>query len=134
MSGDRQGPVVSTPHAPAAIGPYAQGRTGTLAGRWIVTSGQVGLDPPTGKLVPGGVSAETEQALRNLQAILTAAHASLQDVVKTTVYLADMSEFKAMNEVYARHFPDPKPARSTVAAAGLPLGARVEIEAWALIP
>lgn len=133
MSDDPLVPVVRTPHAPAAIGPYSQGRTGRLAGRWIISSGQVGLDPSTGKLVEGGAPAETERALRNLEAILSAADASLGDVVKTTVYLADMAEFKAMNEVYARFFPDPKPARTTVAAGGLPLGARVEIEAWALL-
>ena len=126
--------AIQTPHAPAAIGPYAQGRTGSLSGRWIVSSGQVGLDPATGKLVPGGVGAETERALQNLDAVLNAAHAGLGDVVKTTVFLADMGDFAAMNEVYGRFFPEPKPARSTVAVRSLPRDARVEIEAWAFLP
>ena len=126
--------VLRTPDAPAAIGPYSQGRTGPLSGRWIVTSGQVGLDPATGALVPGGVATETERALRNLEAILRAGGGSLGDVVKTTVFLVDMADFAAMNEVYARHLPDPRPSRSTFAVRGLPLGARVEIEAWAFLP
>jgi 2-iminobutanoate/2-iminopropanoate deaminase len=99
-----------------------------------VTSGQVGLDPATGALVPGGVKAETDRAIQNLTAVLLAGGANLGHVVKTTVFLADMSEFGAMNEVYAAAFPDPKPARSTVAVKGLPRDARVEIEAWAILP
>jgi 2-iminobutanoate/2-iminopropanoate deaminase len=134
VSGDRPDPVIRTPDAPAAIGPYSQGRTGPLAGRWIATSGQVGIDPGTKALVPGGVTAETERALRNLDAVLRAGGGSLRDVVKTTVFLADMAEFAAMNEVYARHFPDAKPSRSTIAVRELPLQARVEIEAWAFLP
>ncbi len=126
--------TLHTPNAPAAIGPYAQGRTGPLSGRWIVSSGQVGLDPGSGQLVPGGVQAETERALRNLEAVLSAGNASLKDVVKTTVFLADMADFAAMNEVYARFFPELKPARSTVAVRGLPKEARVEIEVWAIVP
>jgi 2-iminobutanoate/2-iminopropanoate deaminase len=126
--------AIQTPHAPAAIGPYAQGRTGTLSGRWIVSSGQVGIDPSTGVLVPGGVRAETERAIQNLEAVLKAAGANLGDVVKTTVFLADMAEFTPMNEIYGRFFPDPKPARSTVAVRGLPKDARVEIEVWAFLP
>jgi len=125
--------VIQTPHAPAAIGPYAQGRTGSLAGRWLVSSGQVGLDPATGALVPGGVAAETERVMKNLEAVLSAGSARFQDVIKTTVYLADMADFSAMNEVYSRFFPDPKPARSTVAVRGLPKDARVEIEVWAIV-
>jgi len=125
--------VIQTPHAPAAIGPYAQGRTGSLAGRWLVSSGQVGLDPTTGALVPGGVAAETERVMKNLEAVLSAGSARFQDVIKTTVYLADMADFGAMNEVYSRFFPDPKPARSTVAVRGLPKDARVEIEVWAIV-
>ena len=125
--------TIQTPNATAAIGPYAQGRTGPLTGRWLVTSGQVGLDPATGALVPGGVGPETERALKNLEAVLAAGNARLEDVVKTTVFLADMADFAAMNEVYARFFPDPKPARSTVAVKGLPKDARVEIEVWAIV-
>jgi len=134
VSGTPSEPVLRTPDAPAAIGPYSQGRAGALSGRWIVTSGQVGIDPATKNLVPGGIVPETERVLRNLEAVLGAGGASLRDVVKTTVFLADMAEFAAMNEVYARHFPDAKPSRTTVAARGLPLDARVEIEAWAFLP
>ena len=126
--------VLRTDGAPAAIGPYAQGRTGTLGGRWIATSGQVGLDPTTGALVPGGVAAETERAIQNLESVLRAGGASLGSVVKTTVFLADMGEFQAMNEVYGRWFQDPLPARSTVAVRELPRSARVEIDAWAFLP
>ena len=132
MSADSK-TVIQTPHAPAAIGPYAQGRTGSLAGRWLVSSGQVGLDPATGALVPGGVAAETERVMKNLEAVLSAGSARFQDVIKTTVYLADIADFSAMNEVYSRFFPDPKPARSTVAVRGLPKDARVEIEVWAIV-
>ena len=127
------GRVVRTDNAPNAIGPYVQGRTGTLAGRWIVTSGQVGIDPATQALVQGGVAAETERAIRNLEAILKAGGGSLADVVKTTVFLADMAEFQAMNEVYARMFREPFPTRSTVAVRELPRSARFEIEAWAFV-
>ena len=119
--------------APAAIGPYVQGRTGPLTGRWITTSGQIGLDPKTGTMVPGGIAAETERVIDNLEAILGSAGASLAHVIKTTVFLAEMGEFGAMNEIYARRFPDPKPARTTVAVRELPRAGRVEIEAWALI-
>jgi 2-iminobutanoate/2-iminopropanoate deaminase len=125
--------ILRTPGAPAAIGPYVQGRTGPLQGRWIVTSGQIGLDPATGSMVKGGVAAETERVVANLRAVLEAAGATLASVVKTTVYLADMDEFGPMNEVYARLIPDPKPARTTIAALGLPRHARVEIEAWAFV-
>jgi 2-iminobutanoate/2-iminopropanoate deaminase len=125
--------VVQTDRAPAAIGPYVQGRAGRLQGRWIATSGQIGIDPKTGSLVPGGIAVETERVIDNLEAILGSAGASLADVVKTTVFLAEMGEFGAMNEVYARRFPDPKPARTTVAVRELPRAGRVEIEAWALI-
>ncbi|HEX5031010.1 MAG TPA: Rid family detoxifying hydrolase [Candidatus Eisenbacteria bacterium] len=127
------GRVVKTDSAPNAIGPYAQGRTGALAGRWIVTSGQVGIDPATQKLVSGGVAAETERAIQNLEAILKAGGGSLADIVKTTVFLADMAEFRAMNEVYARMMGEPYPSRSTIAVRELPLSARVEIEAWAFV-
>jgi len=127
------GSLIHTPHAPAAVGPYAQGRSVPLSGRWIVTAGQVGLDPATGTMVPGGIGAETERALQNLKAVLEASQATLGDVVKTTVFLIDMADFAAMNEVYARFFPGPKPARSTVAVKGLPPEARVEIEVWAIV-
>ncbi len=126
--------AIQTPNAPAAIGPYAQGRIVPLSGRWLVSSGQVGLDPATGALVSGGVGPETERAIRNLEAVLEAGNARLTDVVKTTVFLADMADFTAMNEVYGRFFRDPKPARSTVAVRGLPRDARVEIEVWAIVP
>jgi 2-iminobutanoate/2-iminopropanoate deaminase len=125
--------VLKTNDAPAAIGPYVQGRSGNLSGRWIITSGQIGLDPKTGNMVGGGVAAETERVLANLRAVLESGGASFADVVKTTVYLADMDEFAAMNEVYARAFSDPKPARSTVAVKRLPKDARVEIEVWAFL-
>lgn len=120
---------VETGGAPAAIGPYSQGiRTGSL----VFAAGQVGLDPASGELVQGGVAEQTERALRNVTAVLDAAGASLERVVKTTVFLADMDDFAAMNEVYARHFSAPFPARSTVAVKTLPKGALVEVEAIAV--
>lgn len=120
---------VETGGAPAAIGPYSQGiRTGSL----VFAAGQLGLDPASGELVQGGVAEQTERALRNVTAVLDAAGASLERVVKTTVFLADMDDFAAMNEVYARHFSAPFPARSTVAVKTLPKGALVEVEAIAV--
>ena len=133
MSQTREGGILRTEAAPAAIGPYSQGRSGRMAGRWIVTSGQTGIDPGTGALVPGGVVPETERVIQNLVAVLEAGGATLADVVKTTVFLADMADFAAMNEVYARRFPDPKPSRTTVAVRELPKSGRVEIEAWAFL-
>ncbi len=121
------------PGAPAPIGPYAAGRTGPLAGRWVVTSGQTGIDPETGKLTEGGIAAQTERVLQNVRAVLRAGGADLSDVVKTTVYLSDMADFAAMNEVYAGAFGEHKPARTTIAAKGLPLNCLVEIEAWAFL-
>jgi 2-iminobutanoate/2-iminopropanoate deaminase len=121
--------IVSTDRAPAAIGPYSQGIT---TDGLVFTAGQVALDPRTGELVGQTVAEQTEQVLRNLAAVLAAAGTSLALVVKTTVYLADMADFAAMNDVYARHFGSHKPARATVQAAGLPKGARVEIDAIAL--
>ncbi|CDM65001.1 RidA family protein [Pyrinomonas methylaliphatogenes] len=118
---------IDTERAPQAIGPYSQA---IVSGEWIFTSGQIPLDPQTGEMVEGDVRAQTERVLLNLEAILEAAGASLRDVVKTTVYLADLNDFSAMNEVYARFFTDP-PARSTVQVARLPRDARVEIEAVA---
>ena len=120
--------AVTTGGAPAAIGPYSQG---ILAGDLIFCSGQLGLDPLTGELVEGGVEAQTERALRNLTAVLDAAGASMADIVKTTIFLADMADFAAVNAVYAKHMPDPPPARSTFAVGALPKGGLIEIEAIA---
>jgi 2-iminobutanoate/2-iminopropanoate deaminase len=120
--------AVTTSGAPAAIGPYSQG---IVSGDLIFCSGQLGLDPATGDLVEGGVEAQTERALRNLASVLDAAGASIADVVKTTVFLADIHDFAAVNAVYARHMPDPAPARSTFAVGALPKGGLVEIEAIA---
>lgn len=121
--------TVATDKAPKAIGPYSQA---IVAGHAVYTAGQVALDPRTGQLVGTTVADQTEQVLQNLAAVLAAAGSSLGQVVKTTVYLADMGDFAAMNEVYARHFGGHRPARSTVAVAGLPKGARVEIETIAV--
>ena len=130
--------AVSTAAAPAAAGPYSQavstGSTGST-GSTVYISGQVPLDPATGALVEGGIQAQAERVLTNIGAILEAAGLSYADVVKTTVLLADIADFKAVNEVYARFFTGPVlPARAAFAVAGLPLGARVEIEAVALRP
>jgi 2-iminobutanoate/2-iminopropanoate deaminase len=119
---------ITTAGAPAAIGPYSQG---IVAGGMVFCSGQLGLDPATGELVPGGVEAEAERALKNLAAVLDAAGLGMADVVKTTIFLADMGDFAAINGVYARHMPEPPPARSTFAVAALPKGGRIEIEAIA---
>ena len=121
--------VVATDQAPKAIGPYSQA---IVANGLVYTAGQIALDPQRGELVGKTVAEQSEQVLRNLTAVLTAAGSSLAQVVKTTVFLADMADFPAMNEVYAKHFGTHKPARSTVAAKGLPKGALVEIEAIAL--
>ncbi len=121
--------VVSTDTAPGAIGPYNQA---VVANGFVFTAGQIALIPGEGKLVDGGVDVQTERVLENLKAVLEAAGSSLDRVVKTTVFLADMAEFPAMNEVYARFFPEDAPARSTVAAKGLPMNVRVEIDAVAL--
>jgi 2-iminobutanoate/2-iminopropanoate deaminase len=122
---------VSTPGAPRAIGPYSQG---IRAGGFLFTAGQVGFDPASGELVDGGIAEQTARVLDNIRAILEAADTDLSRVVKTTVFLVDMADFSAMNEVYARVFGDHRPARSTVAVAALPRGARVEIEAVAAMP
>ena len=125
---------LSAPGAPAAIGPYSQAQVVRLHGgnRLVFTSGQVALDPETGELKGADIAAQTEQVLKNLAAVLSGAGLELADVVKTTVFLADMADFQGMNQVYEKHFPSPAPARTTVAAAGLPRGARVEIEAVAV--
>ena len=116
---------VSTDRAPKAIGPYSQA---TIADDVVYTAGQIALDPATGEIVAGGVTQQTERVFANLRAILEAAGSSLASVVKTTVYLTDMNDFKAMNDVYAGAFGDHRPARSTVAVAALPRGVRVEID------
>jgi len=121
--------AIATPNAPAAIGPYSQGIS---ADSFLFLSGQVALDPATGQLVAGDIRAQTERVLKNLEAVLQAAGSSMAAVVRTTVYLADMNDFAAMNEVYARFFPAPPPARSTVQAARLPRDARVEIDVIAV--
>lgn len=117
--------TVSTEEAPTAIGPYSQGVWG---GELFFSAGQIGLEPKSGKMVAGGIVLETRRVLANLAGVLEAAGLSLRDVVKTTVYLADMAEFGAMNEVYGEAFEPPYPARSTVEVARLPLDGRVEIE------
>jgi 2-iminobutanoate/2-iminopropanoate deaminase len=124
--------VIATSQAPEAIGPYSQA---IRAGKFVFTAGQVALDPATGELVGSDAATQTRQALLNVQAILEAAGSSLDRVVKTTVFLQDMADFAAMNEVYAQQFGDRPPARSTVAVAGLPRAdALVEIEAIAILP
>lgn len=122
---------VATPDAPRAIGPYSQA---IRANGFLFTAGQVGFDPATGELVDGGIAEQTARVLENLRAILRAAGVDLSSVVKTTVYLVDMGEFAAMNEMYAGAFGQHRPARSTVAVAALPRGARVEIDAVAVLP
>jgi 2-iminobutanoate/2-iminopropanoate deaminase len=123
--------VVSTSRAPKAIGPYSQG---IKAGDFLFTAGQAGVDPASGRLVEGGIAAQTRQALENIRAILEAAGSSLQSVVKCGVFLADLADFQVMNSVYAEFFPANQgpPARTTVQAAKLPMGALVEIDAVAL--
>jgi 2-iminobutanoate/2-iminopropanoate deaminase len=121
---------VSSPGAPKAIGPYSQA---VAVNGFIFTAGQVALDPARGELIAGGIAEQTAQALENLRAVLTAAGSSLSQVVKTTVFLVDMADFAAMNEVYGQAFGGHRPARSTVAVAALPRGARVEIEVIATV-
>jgi len=133
--------AIVTADAPTAIGPYSQGIIHEVGGtastgpgtRLVYCSGQIGLDPASGELVEG-CEAQVERALRNLGAVLAAAGATWQDVVKTTVFLADIGDFGRVNEVYARHMPDPPPARSTFAVGALPKGGLVEIEAIAIVP
>jgi 2-iminobutanoate/2-iminopropanoate deaminase len=120
--------IVATDAAPQAIGPYSQA---VVVDGTVYTAGQIALDPQTGDVVGRTAAEQTERVLQNLAAVLAAAGSGLGLVVKTTVYLADMADFPAMNEVYARHFGNHKPARSTVQAAGLPKGVRVEIDAIA---
>jgi 2-iminobutanoate/2-iminopropanoate deaminase len=121
--------IIQTENAPKAIGPYS---VGVRAGGLIFTAGQIGLDPHTNEIVPGGIEAETRQILSNLKNVLEAAGSSLNHVVKTTVFLRDMNDFARMNAVYGEFFPGEPPARSTIQVAGLPRGVAVEIEAIAL--
>jgi 2-iminobutanoate/2-iminopropanoate deaminase len=122
--------AVSTDRAPAALGPYSQA---IVAGGFVFCSGMAGIDPDTGSAADG-IEAQTEQALRNLAAVLEAAGSSLQDVVKTTVFYAHVDDFPLLNAVYGRHMPDPPPARSAPADVDLPRGLLVSIEAIALLP
>lgn len=122
--------VIATDQAPRAIGPYSQA---IRAGNLLFCSGQIPIDPATGEFVSGGVAEQTEQVMRNLSEVLQAGQSSLKHVVKTTVFLADMDDFTAMNEVYGRFFGENPPARATVQAARLPRDAKVEIEAIAFI-
>lgn len=120
--------AIQTQAAPQAIGPYSQA---IEAGEWIFCSGQIGLDPASGRLVEGGVEAETRRALQNIRAVLEAAGLGFEDIVKTTIFLVDLREFEAVNKSYGEHARAPYPARSTVQVAALPRGARIEIEAVA---
>jgi len=122
---------VSTPNAPAAIGPYSQG---VRAGDLLFTAGQIALDPSTGKFLEGDITQQTDRAMQNLEAVLASAGAGWKDVVKTTVFLLDLADFSTFNEAYARHLGSARPARSTVQVAALPRGARVEIEVVAQVP
>lgn len=124
MSAER----IATDAAPRALGPYAQA---VATGDLVFCAGQVGIDPASGTLVPGGIGAETARACENLAAVLAAAGLGLADVVKTTVYVVDLGEFARVNEIYGTYFPAPHPARATVEVAALPAGARIEIEAIA---
>lgn len=121
--------IIATDAAPAAIGPYSQAIS---AGGFLFCSGQIPLVPESGELVSGDIRLETERVMENLAAVLAAGGSGFGRVVKTTIYLVDMADFPAVNEVYGRYFPDTRPARATVAVAALPRGARVEVEAVAL--
>jgi 2-iminobutanoate/2-iminopropanoate deaminase len=125
--------IVTTAGAPKAIGPYSQA-VSAPAGRLLFCSGQIPLDPSSGEMVGAGdVRAQAERVLQNLGAVLTAGGASFASVVKTTIFLIDLGDFGAVNEIYARYFPSQPPARATVQAAGLPRGALIEIEAIAIV-
>ena len=123
--------IISTSKAPQAIGPYSQA---IRVGRFVYTAGQIAINPETSQIVEGEVSAQAEQVMQNLQAVLEAAGTSLDNVVKTTIFLRYMKDFSAVNEVYGKFFGAENPARSTVAVSALPLNALVEIEAVALVP
>ena len=122
--------IISTEHAPAAVGPYSQA---VKVGDFIYTAGQIPLEPQTGSLVDGGIEAQTNQVMQNLAAVLEAAGSSLTQIVKTTIFVTDINDFAAVNQVYGSFFVDNPPARSTVQVAALPLGASVEIEAVAIL-
>ncbi len=122
--------VIHTDKAPAAVGPYSQA---IRVGQWVFTAGQIGINPTTGRLAEGLV-AQTRQTLQNLEAVLVAAGTNLRHVVKTTIYMVDLSEFRTVNAIYGEVFDENPPARSTVQVAALPLGALVEIEAIAVLP
>jgi 2-iminobutanoate/2-iminopropanoate deaminase len=125
---------IRTAHAPAAIGPYSQAVVVPVGHqRMVFCSGQIALDPATGTVIEGDVAAQTRQVLENLGAVLSAAGASFANVVKTTIFLADMADFATVNAIYGERFPAEPPARSTVAAAGLPRNVRVEIDAIAVL-
>jgi 2-iminobutanoate/2-iminopropanoate deaminase len=128
--GEMKREAVGTAGAPKAIGPYSQA---VRAGGFLFCSGQIPLDPLTGKMVDGGIEAQTERVLSNLEAVLIAGGATLGSVVKTTVYLVDLGEFQAMNAVYGNYFREDPPARATVQVVKLPAGARVEIDAVAAV-
>ena len=121
---------ITTDKAPQAIGPYSQA---IAAGQLLFLSGQIPLDPATGKLVDGGIAEQTHRVMSNLREVLTAAGSSFDNVVRTTIFLADMNDFAAVNEVYGSYFENPAPARACVQAAALPMKARVEIDAVALL-
>jgi 2-iminobutanoate/2-iminopropanoate deaminase len=123
--------IISTSKAPKAIGPYSQA---VRVGRFVHTAGQIAIDPETSQIVEGGVAAQAEQVMKNLQAVLKAAGTNLDNVVKTTIFLRYMKDFSAVNEVYGKFFGEGKPARSTVAVSALPLQVLLEIEAVALVP
>ena len=123
--------VIHTEHAPKAIGPYSPA---VVANGFVFTAGQVGIDPATGKLVEGDIAAQTTQAIKNVRALLETAGTTLENAVKTTVFLHDMADFQAMNKVYELFFTEHPPARTTVGNLNLPLGAQVEVEVVAVLP
>ncbi|MGI6553536.1 MAG: RidA family protein [Clostridia bacterium] len=122
--------IIATDQAPAAVGPYSQA---VQIGRFVFTSGQLPLDPASGKIVAGGIKEQTERTLANLQAVLAAAGADLEDVVKTTLYIKNMDDFSTINEIYGKYFHDKLPARSCVEAARLPKDVLIEVEAIAVV-
>ena len=128
---DQHSKVIKTRKAPQAIGPYSQAIIGQ--GEFVFMSGQIPLDPDTGNIVDGGIVEQTQRCLKNIKGILASQALTLEDVVKTTVFMTDLSEFTEMNKVYGEFFKDPCPARSTIQVAALPKGAKIEIEAIAMV-